>query len=155
VTEARADAQRERDAAEQARQALARAELRLEAVPALEQQLTDLRAQLEAERLARTDAEKAGAVAVAQKEAAERQADEYRSRNTAAEQREIQLRTELADLAGKLEAKSDKLAEVSAQAAQNAAERDAARHELAEVKVARDAARTEVADLKAGKGKAN
>ncbi len=133
VAEARTDAQRERDAAEQARQALARAELRLEAVPALEQQLADLRAQLEAERKARTDAEKAGAVAVAQKEAAERQADEYRTRNAAAEQREIQLRTDLADLAGKLEAKGDKLAEVSAQAAQHAAERDAARTELAKL----------------------
>lgn len=141
VQEARADAQRERDAAEQARQALARAELRLEAVPALEQQLADLRAQLEAERKARTDAEKAGAVAVAQKEAAERQADEYRARNGAAEHRENQLRADLADLASKLEAKGDKLAEVSAQAAQHAAERDAAR--------------AEVADLKAEKGKTN
>lgn len=141
VQEARADAQRERDAAEQARQALARAELRLEAVPALEQQLADLRAQLEAERKARTDAEKAGAVAVAQKEAADRQADEYRTRSAAAEQRESQLRADLADLASKLEAKSDKLAEVSALAAQHAAERDAAR--------------AEAADLKAGKGKAN
>ncbi|MGC0153597.1 DNA-binding protein [Chromobacterium vaccinii] len=126
IAEARSDAQRERDAAEQARQALARAELRLEAVPAMEQQLADLRLQLDAERKARTDAEKAGAVAVAQKEAAERQADEYRVRNTAAEQREVQLRTDLAEIAAKLESKSDKLAEVSTQAAQFAAERDAA-----------------------------
>lgn len=97
IAESRADAQREREAAELARQALARAELRLESMPALETQLTELRAQLETERSARTVAEKNAAVAQAEKLAAERQAEDFRSRWTMADQREGQLRTELAE----------------------------------------------------------
>lgn len=75
IGEARADAQREREAAEQARQALARAELRLEGLPALEAQVRELREQLEAEHRARNDAEKAAAVAVAERNAAARQVE--------------------------------------------------------------------------------
>lgn len=75
IAEARADTQRERDAAEQARQSLARAELRLESLPALEAQLVELRGQLDAERKARTEAEKVAAVAQAERNAALRQVE--------------------------------------------------------------------------------
>lgn len=78
VAEARTDAAREREAGEHVRQALARAELRLEAVPAMEAALADLRAQLDAEREARTGAEKAAAVAEAERHAAELRAGDLR-----------------------------------------------------------------------------
>lgn len=78
VAEARADAAREREAGEQVRQALVRAELRLEAVPGMESALVDLRGQLDAERTARVEAEKAAAVAVAERHAAETRAGDLR-----------------------------------------------------------------------------
>lgn len=62
VAEARTDANREREAAEAARQALARAELRLESLPGLEDALTQLRVKLDEERMGRTLAEKMQAV---------------------------------------------------------------------------------------------
>ena len=78
VADARTDALREREAGEQVRQSLARAELRLEAVPAMEATLTALRDQLDAERTARTAAEKSAAVAIAEQHAAERRADDLK-----------------------------------------------------------------------------
>ncbi|MFJ1259008.1 DNA-binding protein [Cupriavidus sp. CuC1] len=87
VMEARADAAREREAAEAARQGLARAELRLEALPALEKESTELRAALDAERITRANAEKVAAVAGAEKAASSATADDYRARLMAAEKR--------------------------------------------------------------------
>lgn len=59
----RSEVSRERAATETARVALAKAELRLEAVPRLEAELAECRAALDAERKARTDAERDAAVA--------------------------------------------------------------------------------------------
>lgn len=95
IANARADTQREREAAELSRQSLVRAELRLESMPALQQQLVQLREQLDATQIARTTAEQDAAVAKAEKLAAERQAEDFRGRWTAADQREIQLREQL------------------------------------------------------------
>lgn len=97
IGEARTDAQRERDAAELARQALARAELRLESMPALEAQLAELRTNLETERSNRTSAEKFAAVTQAEKQSAERLAEDYRARLVIADQRESQSRIEQAE----------------------------------------------------------
>lgn len=97
ISEARADAKREREVAELTRQALARAELRLEAVPTLESQLVEARSMLEIERVSRAKAEKEAAVALAEKGSAERHGEECRARGALAEQRESQLRTELAE----------------------------------------------------------
>lgn len=58
----RSEVTRERAATEAARVALAKAELRLEAVPRLESELAECRAALDAERKARTDAERDAAV---------------------------------------------------------------------------------------------
>lgn len=69
IEQARADAAREREAAEQARQGLARAQIRLEGIKLLETQLEQQRAQHEAERAARIEAEKIAAVAVAERNA--------------------------------------------------------------------------------------
>lgn len=78
VAEARAEAQHERDAGENVRQALARAELRLEALPGMESALAELRGQLDAERTTRVDAEKVAAVAGAERNAAELRAGDLR-----------------------------------------------------------------------------
>lgn len=85
VQEARDTAQREREAAESARQALARAELRLEGVPRLEAEIERLRERLEAESLARVTAEKQCAVLTAQLTAAEQAVADAKARAEAAE----------------------------------------------------------------------
>lgn len=71
IAEARADALREREAAELARQALARADLRLEAMPRLENDIDILRAEIAQERAGRQQAEQNAAVLAAKFEAAQ------------------------------------------------------------------------------------
>ena len=66
---ARAETGRERLAAEAARTELAKAQLRLEAVPRIESDVDRLRGELEAERLARTEADRLAAVSTAKLEA--------------------------------------------------------------------------------------
>lgn len=61
----------ERAAAEAARVALAKAELRLEAVPRIEAELVSARAELAAERIKSAEQHESAAVAIAQKDAAE------------------------------------------------------------------------------------
>ena len=76
---------RERSAAEQARTELAKAQLRLEAMPRLEADLEAVRAVLETQRTARQQAEQAAAVLAAKLEAAERRASEAEARTNKAE----------------------------------------------------------------------
>ena len=68
-------AEREREAAERARIELAKAQLRLEAMPRLEGDLTAVRADLERERAGRVVAEQAAAVLTAKLEAVTNRAD--------------------------------------------------------------------------------
>lgn len=68
LAEARETAARERQAAEAARTDLAKAQLRLEGVPAIQQQLADARALVELERERRIVAEQNHAIAVAQRD---------------------------------------------------------------------------------------
>lgn len=75
---------RERKAAESARTELAKAQLRLEAMPRLEADLVAVRAELAVERTARVVAEQAAAVAVARFDASERRAGEIEAREQAA-----------------------------------------------------------------------
>lgn len=82
---AREDAARERSGAELARTELAKAQLRLEAMPRLEADLVAVRASLDTERAARVTAEQAAAVLTAKLEAAERRATESDARTTKAE----------------------------------------------------------------------
>lgn len=96
VADARADAARERAAGEQVRQALVRAELKLEAVPSMESALVDLRGQLDAERAAHVNAEKAAAVAGAERHAAETRAGDLRE---SLEYARAELRGQVAQLA--------------------------------------------------------
>ncbi len=93
LASARDDAGRERQAAEAARTELAKAQLRLEAMPILERENERLQAALDAERTARTDAEKKAATAEAKAEGlADRLAD--------AQERQKQASAELAKLDG-------------------------------------------------------
>lgn len=76
---------RERRAAEQARTELAKAQLRLEAMPRLEADLVAVRVVLDTERTGRQQAEQAAAVLAAKLEAAERRAIEADARTEKAE----------------------------------------------------------------------
>lgn len=82
---ARDEATRERSGAELARTELAKAQLRLEAMPRLEADLVAAREVLETERLARQQAEQQAAVLTAKLEATERRANEADARTTKAE----------------------------------------------------------------------
>lgn len=82
---ARDEATRERSGAELARTELAKAQLRLEAMPRLEADLVAVRGVLETERMARVAAEQAAAVLTAKLEAAERRATEAAERTGKAE----------------------------------------------------------------------
>ncbi len=79
---ARDEAARERSGAELARTELAKAQLRLEAMPRLEADLVAVRASLETERLARVAAAQDAAVLTAKLEAAERRAIEADERTS-------------------------------------------------------------------------
>lgn len=108
---AREEAARERQAAEQARTELAKALLRLEAMPRLEADLVAVRAELDAERHARVAAEQSAAVLSAQKDDLTARLAEAGSRRERAEealsaqqQRTDKLATELADTRASLQA---------------------------------------------------
>lgn len=81
----RDEAARERSGAELARTELAKAQLRLEAMPRLEADLVAVRAVLEAERTARQQAKEDAAVLASKLEAAERRIAENEARSTKAE----------------------------------------------------------------------
>lgn len=76
LAKALGDAQQERQTAELVRTELAKIQLRLEAMPKLEAEIAELRAELAAEHLARTAAEQTAAVVTARLEASERRAGE-------------------------------------------------------------------------------
>lgn len=85
LTGSREEAARERSGAELARTELAKAQLRLEAMPRLEADLVAVRGVLETERLARVAAEQQSAVLVAKLEASDRRATEAEARTGKAE----------------------------------------------------------------------
>jgi colicin import membrane protein len=85
LTASREEAVRERSGAELARTELAKAQLRLEAMPRLEADLMAMKSDLEKERIARQQAEQTAAVQTAKLEAAERRATEADARTGKAE----------------------------------------------------------------------
>lgn len=85
LAKARADGEQERMGAETARTELAKAQLRLEAMPRIERDIETLREQLAAEHQARVTAEQAAAVATAELNASERRASELEQRAAGAE----------------------------------------------------------------------
>jgi hypothetical protein len=110
---ARDEASRERSGAELARTELAKAQLRLEAMPRLEADLVAVRAVLDAERLARVAAEQSAAVMNAKLEASDRRAAE-------ADERTSKMEAAAAQIAAKAEAVARELvaANAGSQAAQ-------------------------------------
>lgn len=119
---AKEDATRERQAAEQARTELAKAMLRLEAMPRLEAELAAIRAELAKERLARIGAEQQAAVLAAQKAdqevrlveaktAAERSAEQLQKTQDRAEQ----LGTSLADARVTTQSQQARIEDLTAQ----------------------------------------
>lgn len=94
LTRATDDVQQERLAAEAARTELAKALLRLEAMPRLERELDTLRTDLAEERRARTAAEQAAAVAIVEQKASERRAAEFEHRAATADASVKELRDE-------------------------------------------------------------
>ena len=124
---ARDEASRERSGAEMARTELAKAQLRLEAMPRLEADLVAVRAVLDAERLARVAAEKSAAVMNAKLEASDRRAAE-------ADERTSKMESVAAQIAAKAEAVARELVAANAglQAAQ--ARQENAAREVEEAK---------------------
>lgn len=95
-------AERERNAAEAARTELAKAQLRLEAMPRLEKDLVDVRAVLDEERAGRVASEQRAAVLAAQLDASDKRAVEIESRETAALARLAELERQSAVIAANL-----------------------------------------------------
>lgn len=111
VSELKEEAARERSAAESARTELAKAILRLEAMPRLESDLSAVRADLEKERAARTNAEQAAAVLAAQKVDLEARVSELKEASKHAEQ----LASQLADLRVTAQASASSVEKLTAQ----------------------------------------
>jgi len=105
------EATRQQDELAGVRRALAQAELRLEAVPRLENELVALRGQLASEQALRATADKAAAVAEAQRAAEEAARQRAETRLGNAEARESQTRQELAEAHAAHEATREKLTE--------------------------------------------
>ena len=130
---ARDEAIRERSGAELARTELAKAQLRLEAMPRLEADLVAVRAVLETQRTARQVAEQSAAVLAAKLEASERRATEADARTTKAEAATVQASV-------KLEAVASELVNVTAAAHANQGRLESAMRELEAAKVTAAAA---------------
>ncbi|MGT2509619.1 DNA-binding protein [Cupriavidus basilensis] len=124
------DAEREDTAV--VRRMLAQAELRLEAVPRLEDELVQLRAQLAAEQTARMEADKMAAVAEARRAAAEAAQAQAEARLASAEQREGRVRVELAEAQAAHQSTRERLTEAVGVAAGAQAELKAWREKQAE-----------------------
>lgn len=107
-----AEAERERAELASVRRALAQVELRLEAVPHLERDLSELRTQLATEQAARVVADRAAAVAEAQRDAAETARMQANERLAHAESRESQVRKQLSEAQTAHERTREKLTEV-------------------------------------------
>ena len=126
---ARDEAVRERTGAELARTELAKAQLRLEAMPRLEADLLAVRAVLDTERTARQVAEQSAAVLAAKLEAADRRATE-------AEARTVKAEAAAAQTTAKAEATASELVKANAAAQGLQGRLESAARELDEVKKA-------------------
>jgi chromosome segregation ATPase len=122
LASAKVDAGRERGAAEQARTELAKALLRLEAMPRLEADLAAARAELTQERAGRVSAEQQSAVLAAQKSDLEgrlidarKEADRAKEQLQSAQARAEQLLETLADSRVSVQAGQSRIAELVAE----------------------------------------
>lgn len=133
---AKGDAERVRQGAEHARTELAKAQLRLEAVPRLEQDLAAIQTALERERQARTDAQQAAAVLAAQMADLDARVAETRARAQ-------RLEDQLAKTREKSETLAAELADARVAAEAGHARIKLQEHDIAESKKEADRARAE------------
>ena len=142
IEAADAKADREREAAELARTALAKAELRLEALPRLEAEIERLRVALETAQAGKQAAEQQAAVLVAQEAAATARAADLASRLETAEKR-------AQEAAAEAKAQAAAAGEASKAGLAAATQLEAAQRELAGLRAALDEAKTELKETKA------
>lgn len=103
------DVTHERQAAEQARTELAKAQLRLEALPRIEAEAERLRGELERERTAKVAAEQSAAVAVARLEAMADRATKAEANTEKAEKQAVQAAGELSSARAQVQAQQTAL----------------------------------------------
>ena len=153
-------AARERESAEQARTALAKAELRLEALPHLEAEIERLQAALEQARTGRQAAEQQAAVLTALEAAAIARADDLTARLAT---QEAAARGSITELAGRLDAAEKRALEAAQEAKAQAAaaveaskaglaaatQLEAAQRELEGLREALTEAKAELKDVRA------
>ncbi len=140
----------ERQAAERARTDLAKAELRLEALPRIEAEADRLRAELDVERVAKVAAEQAAAVALAKLEAMIERAEKADAAADKAEKRAAQAAQELSNARVQVQAQQTALdagvrecADLRRQVTEARAEAKKAGEEAAELRGQLVAAKTE------------
>ena len=155
-----AKADREREAAELARTALAKAELRLEALPRLEAEIERLRVALETAQAGKQAAEQQAAVLAAQEAAAIARAEDLTARLAA---QEAAASGRVAELAGRLDAAEKRALEAAQEAKAQAAaaveaskaglaaatQLEAAQRELEGLREALTEAKAELKDVRA------
>lgn len=142
VEEAQARADRERESAEAARTALAKAELRLEALPRLEREIEQLRVALAEAQTGRQQAEQQAAVLVAQEASQRERAEDFSKRLQSAEKRALE-----ADAEAKAAARESSAARTAEESSKVRLE--AAGRELEVVKDALGGVRDELKELRA------
>lgn len=142
IEAADAKADREREAAELARTALAKAELRLEALPRLEAEIERLRVALETAQAGKQAAEQQAAVLAAQEAAASARVDDLASRLEIAEKR-------AQEAAQEAKAQAAAAGEASRAGLAAATQLEAAQRELEGLRAALDEAKTELKETKA------
>ena len=141
IDAAHAKSEREREAAEAARQGLARAELRLEALPRLESDIEQLRSALTEAQAGRVKAEQTAAVGQARLEASERRAE-----SAEGEKGDYKARLETTLTSLEKTGAEAKASTIAAQAAQ--ARLDGLERELASAKADSVDARAELKELR-------
>ena len=142
IEAADAKADREREAAELARTALAKAELRLEALPRLEAEIERLRVALETAQAGKQAAEQQAAVLAAQEAAASARVDDLVSRLEIAEKR-------TQEAAQEAKAQAAAAGEASRAGLAASTQLEAAQRELAGLRDALDEAKAELKEIKA------
>ena len=123
LEEARRAAEAQRQAAETARNEIAKLQLRIEGIPRIEAELTKQKEELEAERKARVAAEQAAAVSAAKLEQSQVSVEDLKSRLTRTEtdlreahQEAGKLRSQVSNLQGALDSTSKELAQTKEEA---------------------------------------
>ena len=148
LADAQERAERSQHEAESARTELAKAELRLEAMPRLETDLENVRAELQQERAARHAADQAAAVAAAQRDSLQERLGEEKARAEQASERFEQLASEAKVLTSELGNTRVSLEAAQTRLDATSKEADALRAALQETKTELRSVQQEAAELR-------